>query len=270
MQIERLGGSLGARASGLDLRNWTTDLERELRAQLLVHKVLLIPGAILDPEQLLRIAQGFGRVRVHPVVPHVEGHPGVIEIRNFGKARTLNEHWHSDVTFEPEPPDFTLLQAQVVPACGGDTLFANQTQAFEELSVGMKAALSRLRAVHSGGGLARIMGQDQAPEALHPVVRLHPETGEKALYVCRAFTQGFEEMTAPESAPLLEYLYSWAVRPHLTIRITWRPGDLVIWDNRCVQHYALHDHGDEERVLLRVTMGGGRPIGESKFLEEPS
>ncbi|MCH2185565.1 TauD/TfdA family dioxygenase [Myxococcota bacterium] len=263
MQIDPLGGSLGARVSGVDLRDWSADLGDRLRVELLTYKVLQISGSILNPDQLLRVAEGFGRPLVHPVVPHLEGHPGVIEIRNFGKAHTLNEHWHSDVSFEPEPPDFTLLHAQRVPKCGGDTLFANQVQAFEELSMGMKAALGRLRAVHSGAGLARIMGKDDVPEVVHPVVRLHPETGEKALYICRAFSQRFEEMTVPESAPLLEYLYAWAVRPHLTIRVKWRPGDLVIWDNRSVQHYAVHDHGDMERVLFRVTTAGSRPVGEA-------
>ena len=263
MQIEPLGGSLGAHVTGVDLRACSGDLCKRLRAELLAYKVLQISGSVLSPDQLLSVAEGFGRPLVHPVVPHLEGHPGVIEIRNFGKAHTLNEHWHSDVSFETEPPDFTFLHAHRVPQYGGDTLFANQVQAFEELSVGMKAALGRLRAVHSGAGLARIMGKSEVPEVVHPVVRQHPETGEKALYVCRAFSQRFEDMTGPESAPLLEYLFAWAVRPHLTIRVNWRPGDLVIWDNRSVQHYAVHDHGDMERVLLRVTTAGSRPIGES-------
>ena len=266
MQIDPLGGSLGARVSGVDLRACSAELFDRLRTELLTHKVLQISGSALSPDQLLSVAEGFGQPLVHPVVPHLEGHPGVIEIRNFGKAYTLNEHWHSDVSFEPEPPDFTFLHAQRVPPYGGDTLFANQVQAFDELSAGMKAVLGALRAVHSGAGLARIMGkgEGEVPEVVHPVVRRHPETGEKALYVCRAFTQRFEDMTGPESAPLLEYLYAWAVRPHLSVRVKWETGDLVIWDNRSVQHYAVHDHGDMERVLLRVTTAGSKPIGDSQ------
>ena len=259
MELDRLSGSLGARVEGVRLAGVSPETLSALRDRLLEHKVLVIPGDVLDPGQLLAFAKGFGVPQVHPVVPHLEGFPGVIEIRNFGKAYTLNEHWHSDVMFEAEPPDLTILQARAVPAAGGDTLFANQTQAFDELSRGFKTLLSGLRAVHSGSGLAKVMGGAAAPEAVHPVVRTHPETGHPALYVCRAFTKRFEEMTAQESRPLLDYLYRWAVRTDFTCRVRWSPGDLVIWDNRCVQHYAVHDHGDAERVLYRVTVGASRP-----------
>jgi len=259
LEIERIAGSLGARVEGVDLTRFDDATRDALRDALHTHLVLVVPGPVLDPDALLTVARGFGEPQVHPVVPHVEGHPGVIEIRNFGKRVTLNEHWHSDVTFEAKPPKLTLLQAHTVPEAGGDTQFANQVQAFEELSEGMQALLSGLRAVHSGAALARVMGRDAPEEVVHPVLRTHPETGHRALYVCRAFTQRFEGMTAEESRPLLDFLYAWGTRPHLTARVRWSPGDLVIWDNRCVQHYAIHDHGDAERVLLRVTVEGEVP-----------
>jgi len=259
MDVQRMAGSLGARVLGLDLDHFGEDDGDALRSLLNEHLVVVIPGPVLEPDRLLRVARSLGEPQVHPVVPHIDGHPGVIEIRNFGKKVTLNEHWHSDVTFEAQPPKFTLLQAHRVPEFGGDTAFANQVQAFEELSSGMQAMLSGLRAVHSGAALARVMGRDAPADVVHPVVRTHPDTGRRALYVCRAFTRRFEHMTAQESRPLLEFLYEWAVRPNLTVRVAWSPGDLVIWDNRCVQHYAIHDHGEAERVLLRVTVEGETP-----------
>lgn len=259
MQTEPIAGVLGVRVLGVDLKNPAAGAAAELKALLLKHLVLVIPGPVLDPADLARLARGFGEPTVHPVVPHIEGHPEVIEIRNFGKKVTLNEHWHSDVTFEARPPNFTMLQAQRVPAAGGDTMFANQYRAFEDLSKGMQTMLSGLRAVHSGAALARIMGRDAVPEVVHPVVRTHPETGRRALFVCRAFTQRFEDMTAQESQPLLQFLFDQASRPNLTARHHWSNGDLVIWDNRCVQHYAIHDHGDAERVLYRVTIAGDTP-----------
>lgn len=259
MELRRIAGSLGARIEGLDLTHFDDGMRNALLKALHEHLVVVIPGPILEPAALLRVARGFGEPQVHPVVPHVDGHPGVIEIRNFGKRVTLNEHWHSDVTFEAKPPKLTLLQAQVVPESGGDTQFANQVQAFEELSETMQTMLGGLRAIHSGAALARVMGRDAPDEVSHPVVRTHPDTGRRALYVCRAFTRRFEGMTAEESRPLLEFLYDWGTRPQLTARVHWSPGDLVIWDNRCVQHYAIHDHGDAERVLLRVTVEGETP-----------
>jgi taurine dioxygenase len=259
-RIEPIAGSLGARVTGIDLEQPDESTFDALKALLLEHLVVVLPGPVLDAGALARFASGLGRPSIHPVVPHVVGHPEVIEIRNFGKTKTLNEHWHSDVTFEARPPMYTLLQAHQVPSAGGDTMFANQYLAYEELSEGMRAMLGRLRAVHTGRGLARVMHRDAAPEAIHPVVRTHPESGRRALFVCRAFTRRFEGMTARESEPLLRFLFEHASRPHLTARHRWSPGDLVIWDNRCVQHYAIHDHGDAERVLLRVTIEGEEPV----------
>jgi len=259
LHIRRLAGSLGARIEGLDLERFDDSARDQLVKALHEHLVVVVPGPVLSPDALLRVARGLGEPQLHPVVPHIEGHPGVIEIRNFGKRLTLNEHWHSDVTFAPRPPAYTLLQAHRVPEVGGDTQFADQVSAFEELSPAMQRLLLGLRAVHSGAALARAMGREAPEEVVHPAVRTHPGTGRRALYVCRAFTRRFEGMTAEESRPLLEFLYEWGTRPHLTARVRWSPGDLVVWDNRCVLHYAIHDHGDEERVLQRVTVEGETP-----------
>jgi taurine dioxygenase len=256
----RIAAALGAEIEGIDLRAINSDCEREIRSLLTEFQVLVFPGQSLAPEDLVRFARCFGNPRQHPVVPHIEGYPEVIEIRNFGKGVTLNEHWHSDVTFEERPPMVTLLHALEVPEVGGDTQFSDQYQAWETLSDGLKRMLTPLRALHSGDLLARAMGRSEAPHALHPVARTHPDTGSKALYVCQAFTRHFEDTSAEESRPLLQYLYEHAARPEFTARHQWKVGDLVIWDNRCVQHYAIHDHGDAARVLHRVTVEGERPI----------
>ncbi len=260
MEVARIASALGARVEGVDLRSIAPDSEREILSLLNRFQVLVFPAQTLDPAELVQFANCLGKPSQHPVVPHIEGHPEVIEIRNFGKRVTLNEHWHSDVTFEERPPMVTLLHALEVPEVGGDTQFANQYQAWDTLSDGMRQMLAPLRALHSGELLARAMGRSEAPSALHPVARTHPDTGNKALYVCQAFTRHFENMTSDESRPLLQYLYQHASRPELTARHHWSVGDLVLWDNRCVQHYAIHDHGDAARVLHRVTVEGERPV----------
>jgi taurine dioxygenase len=255
-----MAAALGARVDGVDLRKIEAETESEIRALLNRFQVLVFPGQSLDPEDLVRLASCWGKPSRHPVVPHIDGHPEVIEIRNFGKRVTLNEHWHSDVTFAERPPMITLLHALEVPEVGGDTQFANQYLAWETLSDGMKRMLAPLRALHSGELLARAMGKTEAPSALHPVARTHPDTGNKALYVCQAFTRHFEDMSPEESKPVLQYLYEHAARPEFTARHHWSAGDIVIWDNRCVQHYAIHDHADAARVLHRLTIEGERPV----------
>jgi taurine dioxygenase len=256
----RIAAALGARVEGIDLRALDDATGRQIRNLLNQHLVLVFPNQSLAPRDLVAVAKCFGNPGQHPVVPHIEGHPEVIEIRNFGKRVTLNEHWHSDVTFQEHPPAVTLLHALEVPEIGGDTQFANQYLAWETLSSGMQRLLSPLKALHSGDVLARAMGRKEAPQALHPVARTHPDTGNKALFVCEAFTRHFEDMSAQESRPLLRYLYELASRPEFTARHHWSVGDLVVWDNRCVQHYAIHDHGDAPRVLHRVTVDGERPV----------
>jgi taurine dioxygenase len=260
LEVTRIAAALGARIEGIDLREIDGTSAPELRDLLHRHLVLVFPQQSLAAEDLVSVARTFGKPSVHPVVPHIEGHPEVIEIRNFGKRFSLNEHWHSDVTFEACPPKLTLLHALEVPEVGGDTQFANQYRAWETLSAGMRRLLEPLSAVHSGDLLAKAMGKKDAPTAIHPVARTHPDTGNKALYVCEAFTRHFEDMSPKESRPLLEFLYRHASQPEFTARHRWTAGDLVIWDNRCVQHYAIHDHGDDTRVLHRVTVEGERPV----------
>ncbi len=262
MQVRPVSPSIGAAVTGIDVRSLDDKGFAAVREAFRQHRLLVIKDQQLTPDDLMAWGQRWGELHVHPLTPHIEGYPPVQAIENKGKKTTLNEHWHTDMSFEPRPPMITMLHALEVPELGGDTAFADQHQAFESLSPGLRTMLDGVRAVHASEGLARIMGKDprKAPRAVHPVFRTHPDTGRKALYVCRAFTQHFEDMTREESRGLLDFLFDRSVRPDFTHRHKWERGDLVLWDNRSLLHYAIHDHGDEARLLHRVTVVGEVPV----------
>jgi len=258
----RLSGALGAEVHGVDVTALAPPDFEAVHQLFLEHHVLVFRDQKLTPEQQIDFGERWGPLLIHPIIPHVPDHPPIVAIENLGKRRTLTEFWHSDVTFEPRPPAVTLLYALDIPPAGGDTLFANQHAAYDRLSPGMKQMLEGMRAVHSGRGLGTTAGKGEAwahQGEVHPVVRTHPETGRKALFVNSGFTIAFEDMTAEESRPLLSQLCRQAVTPDLTMRHGWHEGDLVMWDNRSVQHYAIHDHGDTPRRLHRVTVEGDTP-----------
>lgn len=266
LDIHPLAGHLGAEVHGMDLAHLDGPGDSgafdDLQRAFLDHHVLVLRDQKLDPEQLTAFGRRWGPLLVHPIVPHIEGNPEVIEIRNLTKKYTITEVWHSDVTFVERPPAISMLHALEMPAAGGDTLFANQHVACERLSEGMRRLLGGLRAVHTGAGLGAAMGKGEdwrTHGRLHPVVRTHPETGREALYVNEAFTVAFEDMTPEESRPLLRFLWNRATLHDLTMRHAWRPGDLVMWDNRSVMHYAIHDHGNVTRTLHRITVEGDEP-----------
>jgi taurine dioxygenase len=255
-----MAAPLGAVIDGLDVRRVNAAVSRELRDLFNEHHVLVFPGQTLTPEEQMTFARTWGPLVRHPYAG-LEAHPDVIELRNRGKAKDVNQHWHSDMTYNTAPPMLTMLYALEAPALGGDTAFANQELAYAELSSGLRAVVDALRAVHSAEGLASLYGEDpkQAPRAEHPVVRVHDETHRRALYVCRAFTRRFVGWSREESASLLEYLFHHSARLEFQARHQWRARDLVMWDNRCLMHYAVHDHADEPRVIHRVQVEGPVP-----------
>jgi len=265
LQTKKLSGSLGAEVIGIQLAHLSDQEFASIRSAFLEHHVLAFRGQDLSPEQQIAFGERFGSLQVHPIVPHMEGYPPILEIKNLGKERTITEIWHSDVTFADEPPMASALYALEVPSAGGDTLFANQHAAYERLSPGMKAMLDGLEAVHSGGGLASATRGGEGGPAWelqgrrHPVVRTHPESHKKALFVNPAFVVGLADMTRKESESILAFLYAHCTRPDLTMRHCWEKGDLVIWDNRSVQHFAVHDYGTQKRTMLRVTVNGDEP-----------
>lgn len=247
--VERASGSTGARIRGVDLNHLDDETFVALRQALLDHGVVHLPGQDLTPEAHKAFGERFGSLHTHPAAPGVDGHPEILLLENRGKKHTITEVWHSDVTCEVRPPAISILAARVLPDAGGDTMWANQYLAYDRLSDGMKQMLDGLRAVHAAFNL----------EAVHPVVRTHPESGRKALFVNAGFTSHFEGMTKAESKPLLDYLVAVASTPDLTYRHSWSPGDVVMWDNRGVMHFAIHDYTDQHRVMHRVTVAGDEP-----------
>lgn len=260
MQVERMSAPLGAIVRGVDVREVTDDACEQLKELFATHHVLVFPEQQLSPEDQLAFAARWGELVAHPYAA-MENYPNLIELQNYGKTKDVNQHWHSDMTYNAKPPKLTMLYAHEVPELGGETAFANQIMAYSELSSGMRHMLRGLKAVHSAAGLAQLYGEDgkQAPQALHPVVRTHDENQQQALYVCRAFTQRFEDWSRRESQAVLEFLFEHSVRPEFQARHRWQPGDLAMWDNRCLLHYAVHDHGDEVRRIHRLQVEGDVP-----------
>ena len=265
IEISRFAAPLGATVGGVDVRDLDEDGFATVEQALLDHHVIAFPAQRLEPAELKAFAARWGPLQRHPYNGTAE-HPEVMRLENHGKSKDPNEHWHSDMSYEPVPPMLTMLHALEAPALGGDTAFANQHLALAELTPSLLDHLLHVDAIHSAEGLARLYRQDpaEAPRAVHPVVRRHDERGDDALYVCRAFTTRFDGWRASESRGLLEFLFEHSARPDFQARHHWQPGDLVIWDNRSVLHYAVHDHDDDPRTILRVQVQGAPSIPSSR------
>ena len=286
LQVRPLSGRIGAEIRGVDLAD---DLDEatiaDIREALLAHKVVFFPAQHLNADQHSAFGRRFGELTAaHPVIPGIEGHPEVFEI-DYTKSRELyatygdlterqerGVHWHTDVTFVERPPLGSILNAIVIPPSGGDTLWSNQVAAFEGLSEPLQRFLEGLTAVHSGKEqFSRILARrgtdvewdgsvyDQLEPVVHPVVRTHPETGERALFVNPGFTSHIVELTRPESDALLAYLHAHSTKPEYTVRYHWTAGDVAFWDNRATQHAVVGDFGDQHRVIQRVTIRGDKP-----------
>lgn len=272
-EIKPIAGSLGAELRGIDLSaDLPEDTVRSIRQALLDHLVIFFRDQTLPPDRFLELARRFGRPIEYPFVKGIEGYPEIINVSKLeGEKINFGGVWHSDTTYLQEPPMATLLVAREVPEFGGDTIFANQYLAYERLSDTLKELLSGLKGVASSAKAdasktredrIRSDGSADARKLLiaeHPVVRTHPETGCKALYVNRAHTVGIAGMTQEESEPLLEFLFNHQVRPEFTCRFRWTTGSLAIWDNRCAQHYAVNDYHGHRRVMQRITLAGEQP-----------
>ena len=279
IEVKPVAGALGAEIEGVDLAAPLDDETfAEIRQTFLDHLVIFFRDQKVTPDQHKAFGRRFGTLNIHPYVKAMGGHEEIIEIVkekddkvNFGGG------WHTDVSFLEKPALGSVLLAREVPESGGDTMFANQYLAYETLSDGMKELLDGMVAVHSAGSQYGRQGESQrnrdkrggmqlavtevAEETTeHPVVRTHPETGRKALYVNGAFTERFKGMTKAESAPLLRFLFKHAVQPEFTCRFRWAENSIAFWDNRCAQHYALNDYAGQRRHMQRVTINGDRPF----------
>ena len=260
VEVERQAGAIGAYVRGVDLAEPLADATFEaLHAAFLEHHVICLRDQQISPDQQMDFARRWGRIFVHPYVPSIEGQPGMMEVHD---PHPITTTWHSDTTHSKTPPRMSLLLARRGPEYGGDTCFANQHRAFDALSPALQQVLEGLRAVHYGTELAETeKGLTRAEvTAVHPVVRRHPETGRKALFVNADYTRHFEGMTEEESRPLLELLYRRAALAEYTWRHHWRVGDLLMWDNASVQHVVVPDVGSGERSLHRLTIEGEAPI----------
>jgi taurine dioxygenase len=273
IEVSKIAGALGAEIHGVNLAaGLSAGTAAEIRRALLEHLVIFFRGQNLTPEQFMAFARFMGEPMEYPFVKGIAGFPEIIEVKKL-EHETVNFGgiWHSDTTYLETPPMGSMLLALEVPPAGGDTLFANQYLAYETLSEGMQKLLDPLLAVSSSAkadvsrtredqiraGARSPAAKDYAAE--HPVVRTHPETGRKALYVNVAHTVCFKGMTEEESAPLLGFLFRHQVRPELTCRFQWRPGSLAFWDNRAAQHNPINDYHGYRRVMHRITLVGDRP-----------
>ena len=272
LTVKRIAGALGAEIGGVDLRELDDGTLAAIRAAWLEHLVIFFRDQPLAPAQYMAFAQRIGQPIEYPFVRGIAGFPEIIEVKKLEHERiNFGGVWHSDTAYLEVPPMASMLLAREVPPQGGDTLFANMYLAYESLSDGMKRLVEPLWAVNSSAKAdvtrtredrLKADGNDKAGRELvaeHPVVRTHPETGRKALYVNFAHTVRFRGMTEKESAPLLEFLFQHQVRPEFTCRFSWQVGSLALWDNRCAQHNPVNDYHGHRRLMHRITLAGDRP-----------
>ena len=268
LEVRRIAGALGGEILGVDLSREIP--AREIRKAFLEHQVVFFRDQDLTPAQFMAFARSMGQPIEYPFVKGIEGFPEVIEVKKLEHERSnFGGIWHSDTSYLEQPPMGSMLLARELPPYGGDTIFASQYLAYDALSEGMRRMIDGLVAVNSSAKADvtktredRIKERAARSEDLlaeHPVVRTHPETGRKALYVNVAHTTRFKGMTEEESLPLLTFLFQHQVKPEFTCRFQWRPGSLAFWDNRCTQHNPVNDYHGHRRVMHRITLAGDRP-----------
>lgn len=273
LEIRPIAGALGAEIGGVDLtENLDDGAIAAVRRAWLDHLVIFFHGQNLTPERFIGFARRFGEVVEYPFIKGLDGFPEITPIVKREHERVnFGGLWHSDTTYLEYPPMGTMLIAREVPPFGGDTLFANMYLAYETLSPGLQHLLDGLVAVNSSAKADvtktredRVRDYARADAkreylAEHPVVRTHPETARKALYVNGGHTVRFKDMTEEESAPLLRYLFAHQQRPEFTCRFRWGVGSIAFWDNRCAQHNPVNDYDGYRRVMHRVTLAGDSP-----------
>ena len=263
-----LSPAIGAELIGADLANFDDTLIEEGRAALLKYQVVFFRDQHdLTRERHIEFASCFGDLEIHPATPKDQPNPEVLRIAHGANSKGQENNWHSDVTWRAEPSLGSILRAIELPEIGGDTLFSNMVMAYNDLEDDLKERLCDMTAVHD---IARVFSRrlnkeasalhDKFPPQEHPVIRTHPETGERLLYVNIAFTDHIVGMDRAESDELLNYLYRRAWLPEYQCRFRWAPGSLAFWDNRACQHYAASDYFPNIRIMERVTIAGDRPF----------
>lgn len=280
LDIRPLAPACGAEVFGLDLKSASDETLGRVKKALADHAVLFFREQVMTPEEQVAVTRRFGDIVRVPFIKHLDEHPDIIAVLKEADEKrisTFGGTWHSDFSFLEEPPSLTLLYARELPPVGGDTLWASQYLAYENLSEGMRRLIEPLVAIQTGWphgtkgpkpGTAvsksvQMVRNDPTAdrEIHHPVVRIHPWTGRKALFVNPVYTQRFDGMTEEESKPILNFLYQHSVKAEFTCRLRWSEGTLAIWDNRCLLHLAINDYDGSRRLLHRTTVAGERPVG---------
>ena len=262
--------NLGAEIYGVDLsQDIPDDQFAEIRDAFHNYQVLFFKGQKkIPPEQNVKFGKRFGPLHVHPAAPTMIGHPEIFEIHATKDSKIANgEFWHSDVSCDETPPLGTMLQIHIAPPCGGDTMFSDMYAAYDDLSEPIKNMIDGLSALHSSEHIYKGRYSDrgkqdadiECPEAVHPIVRTHPDTGRKSLFVNRTFTTKIMGLTDSESEAILAMLFAHAEHINYQIRFRWTVNDIAFWDNRCCMHRAIWDYWPEERKGRRVTVKGDRP-----------
>lgn len=273
MQLQKAAGALGAYITGVNLAEAADSetLFAEVHGALIEHEVLFFRDQVLQPLEYQGFARRFGQIEAHPAYPTVPGAPDVQVLESTAEAPTKIEAWHSDMTFRPAPPAVTLLHGQIIPAYGGDTLWTSATAAYAALSATFMRLLDGLDAVHDfrhgfreslaePGGVERLAGAiAENPPATHPLIRTHPESGRRAIFVNSLFTTRIEGLTPSESDAMLEFLYRHLVIEEHTVRLSWQPNTVAIWDNRSTQHKPVNDFFPQHRKMHRITVAGDVP-----------
>ena len=278
--LEPVSGNLGAIIKGVDLATLNDETFAEVYQAWLEYSVIFFREQKLSPLQQIDFAKRFGEIHFHPYMRGLDDHPEILEIiKEPGDDYTFGAVWHTDQMFNPEPAKATMLYAHEVPKSGGDTQFSNQYLAYETLSDPMKAVLENLKTFNVGDGFRRGVGKvnrkdryasnpkmqakirepgNLPTESVHPLVRTHPETGRKSIYI-GSHTQNLYGFNESEADTLIDFLRDHSTRPEFTCRFRWEVGSLALWDNRCVQHQALADY-NERRRMHRITIAGDTPF----------
>ena len=277
MEISPVAGALGAEIYGIDISKKLSNAETKiLQENFLKYKVLFFRDQCLSAKKFVSFANLFGEPTIYPFIKGLDDTPEVIEIiKTKNDKKNFGGSWHSDTSYMECPAMATLLYAKEVPEFGGDTLFANTSLAYENLSENFKELLHNLVGVNSsekgytGGraaGMSKLSKMNQtfdanalSYETEHPIIRTHPETGQKSIYLNLSHTSHLKEMTVPESRPIINYLCRHMIRPEFTCRFRWSKGSLAIWDNRTTLHHAINDYPNQRRHMLRITLAGDRP-----------
>lgn len=270
ISVERFAPNLGAEVTGVDLSEDINEAQfSEILDAFHNYQVLFFKNQReISPKMQVKFGKRFGDLHTHPAAPTMDGHPEVFEIHATKDSKIANgEFWHSDVSCDEMPPLGTMLQIHILPPCGGDTMFSNMYSAYDSLSVPLREMLDHMTATHESEHIYKGRYSDRGrndseidcPRAIHPVVRTHPATGKKALFVNRTFTTRINELSVHESDNILEMLFQHAEHIDHQIRFRWSLNDMAFWDNRCCMHRAIWDYWPEERKGRRVTILGDRP-----------